>query len=167
MDCQTRRILARQICRTQRRHDKLLQAMAQGAQNTTFCEFGETVHYMIQDVGLQGKPEKRFFTGIWLGKDTHTNESVLGIPGKITARTVRRQVAPEKYNGQLMDTINVYPWNPTKHTVAAPSFMPLPRTTGTPQAQATETGTQTIEIQEALDAPTTQAQPSLSTPTTR
>ena len=74
---------------------------------------------MIQDMCLQGKLGQRFFTGIWLGKDTHTNESVLGIPGKIDkARTVRRQVAPEKYNRQLMDTINIYPWNPTKRTVA-------------------------------------------------
>ena len=70
---------------------------------TPLCEFSETVQYMIQDVRLQGKLEQRFFTGIWLGKDTHTNESVLGIPGKIVkARTVRRQVAPEKYNKQLL-----------------------------------------------------------------
>ena len=134
---------------------------------TPLCEFGETVQYMIQDVRLQGKLEQRFFTGIWLGKDTHTNESVLGIPGKIIkARTVRRQIAPEKYNKQLLDTINVYPWNPTKGTVAAPTFMPLPSTPGTTSAQAAERSTQTIEAEEALDAPTPHAPQSLSIPTT-
>ena len=79
---------------------------------------------------------------------------------------MRRQVAPEKYNKQLLETINVYPWNPTKRTVAAPTFMPLPRTPGTTSAQATEMSTQTIEIEEALDAPTAQAPESLSIPTT-
>ena len=65
--------------------------MAQRTQDTTLRRFGKTVQSMIQDVRLQGKLEQRFFTGIWLGKDTHTNESVLGIPGKIVkARTVRR-----------------------------------------------------------------------------
>ena len=113
---------------------------------------------MIQDTRLQGKLEQRFFAGLCLGKDTHTNESILGIPGKIIrARTIRRQVMPEKYNRQLMDTINVYPINPTRRTVAELSFMPLPRTPGTTAAQATETSTQTIEIEETPDAPTTHA----------
>ena len=53
----------------------------------------EALHVRIQDVRLQGKLEQRFLTGVWLGKDTQRNESILGIP--------------EKYNKQLMDTINV------------------------------------------------------------
>ena len=133
---------------------------------TPLCEFGETVQYMIQDVRLQGKLEQRFFTGIWLGKDTHTNESVLGIPGKIVkARTVRRQVAPEKHNKQLLDTINVYPTHGTPRS-AQWQHQSLCQTTGTTPAQAAERSTQTIEVDEALDAPTQHAPQSLSIPTT-
>ena len=102
------------------------------------------------------------------GKDTQTNDSILAIPGKIVrARTIRRQVKREKYKKQLMDTINVYPWNPTKRTVAAPHFLPLPRTSGTAEAQAADMNTQTVEIEEILDTPALEAQQSLSIPTTR
>ena len=135
---------------------------------TPLCEFGETVQYMITDVRLQGKLEQRFYTGIWLGKDTQTNESVLGIPGKIVrARTIRRQVAPEKYNRQLMDTINVYPWNPTMRTVAAPTFLPLPRKEGATAPTGAQASTQTIEVEETIDAPNKQAQQELTIPVTK
>ena len=119
---------------------------------------------MIQDVRLQGKLEQRFFTRIWLGKDAHTNEPVLAIPGKIVkARTVRRQVAPEKYNRQLMDPINIYPWNPTKRIVAAPSFMPLPRPPGT-RSQDDTTAEGSTAKQARTAAGTTRERPGIEEP---
>ena len=76
------------------------------------CEMAETVQYMIPTTKAQPKMEPRFFKGIWLGRDTMTGESIVGIPGKvIRARTIRRQIMPDKYDKQLLDTINVYPWN--------------------------------------------------------
>ena len=76
------------------------------------CEMAETVQYMIPTTKAQPKMEPRFFKGIWLGRDTMTGESIVGIPGKvIKARTIRRQIMPDKYDKQLLDTINVYPWN--------------------------------------------------------
>ena len=123
---------------------------------------------MIQDVRRQGKLEQRFRTGLWLGKDAQTNESILGTPGKIVrARIILRLTTPDKYSKQLMDTTDVYPWNPTKRTVVAPDFMPLSRTTGTTQAQAAEMSTQTVEIEETLDTPAKEVQPSRSLPATR
>ena len=71
------------------------------------CEFGETVQYQLPTHKDLPKLEPRFMPAIWLGKDTASGETLLGIANKvIRARTIRRQPHPEKYNKQLMDTIN-------------------------------------------------------------
>ena len=99
-------------------------------QHTPLCEFGETVQYIFP------KLEPRFFIGIWLGKDTTTGESLIGIYNKILrARTIRRQIKPHKYNQQLFDVINMGPWNtpasalttPTMPTTTTPTTLPLPQ----------------------------------------
>ena len=87
----------------------------------------ETVQYMIPTTKAQPKMEPRFFKGIWLGRDTMTGESIVGIPGKvIKARTIRRQIMPDKYDKQLLDTINVYPWNLPTAPMAIPTQLLLP-----------------------------------------
>ena len=91
------------------------------------CEMAETVQYMIPTTKAQPKMEPRFFKGIWLGRDTMTGESIVGIPGKvIRARTIRRQIMPDKYDKQLLDTINVYPWNLPTPPMAIPPQLLLP-----------------------------------------
>ena len=73
-------------------------------QHTPLCEFGETVQYMLPTVKQFPKLEPRFYNGIWLGKDTTTGKSLIGIYNKIgRARTIRRQIMPHKYNQQLLD----------------------------------------------------------------
>ena len=59
-------------------------------------EFGETILYMIPgEVKHQPKLENRFSPGIWLGKDTTSGESFIGITRRIVkARTIKRQAAP-------------------------------------------------------------------------
>ena len=90
------------------------------------CEFGETVQYMVPTVKGLPKLEPRFFESIWLGKDTSTNDSIIGIPYKIVrARTIRRQVEPEKHNQQLLDSIGNKPWTPTTTFETAPQVIPL------------------------------------------
>ena len=80
-------------------------------QNTPLCEFGETVQYMLPTVKQFPKLEPRFCNGIWLGKDTTTGESVIGIYNNIVrARTIRRQIMPDKYNQQLLDCVHAGPW---------------------------------------------------------
>ena len=59
---------------------------------TPFCDFGETVLYLLPTVKHIPKMEARFFPAIWLGKDTSTNENTLGISNKvIRRRTIRRR----------------------------------------------------------------------------
>ena len=53
------------------------------------------------------KMEQRFFPAIWLGRDTTTGETLLGIASKVVrARTIRRMPHPEKYNKQLFEVIS-------------------------------------------------------------
>ena len=107
------------------------------------CDFGETVQYMVPTVKGLPKLEPRFFEGIWLSKDTSTNDSIIGIPYKIVrARTIRRQVGPEKRNQQLLDCIGNRPWTPTTSLQTAPQVIPLPPQQRA-EASATTTGAQT------------------------
>ena len=120
---------------------------------TPICEFGEAVLYTLPTAKLMPKMEARFFPAIWLGKDTSTNENILGISNKvIRSRTIRRQVKPENYNRQLLDVINNTPMT----TPTASSFVPLPTAKMMTRPQTT-TGTQTTAEQgEAANSPTEQ-----------
>ena len=89
-----------------------------------------------------------------LGRDTMTGESIVGIPGKvINSRTIRRQIMPDKYDKQLLDTINVYPWNLPTTPMAIPTQLLLPADNTTnrqaigTQADTTmeDTSTQTVQ----------------------
>jgi hypothetical protein len=51
--------------------------------------------------------EQRFFKAIWLGRDTATGETLLGISNKVVrARTNRRMHKPDKYDKQMFDVIS-------------------------------------------------------------
>ena len=77
-----------------------------------------------------------------------TNESIIGISGKIIrVRTKRRRVYPEKYNKQLMNVVNAYPWtSPTPTQTIQPAMLPL----ANPQAASHAIGTQTAVGQQAM-----------------
>ena len=47
------------------------------------CIFGETIQYMAPTAKALPKLEQRFFKGIWLGRDTATNEHIIGITNKV------------------------------------------------------------------------------------
>ena len=104
------------------------------------CEMAETIQYMIPTTKAQPKMEPTFFKIIWLGRDTMTGESIVGIPGKvIRARTIRRQIMPDKYDKQLLDTIHVYPWNlPTSPTAIPPQLLLPADNTASRQAIGTQ-----------------------------
>ena len=116
------------------------------------CEIGETVQYQLPTIRVLPKLEPRFYNGIWLGRDTMTNESIIGISGKIIrVRTIRRQVYPEKYNKQLMDVISAYPWtSPTPPQTIQPAMLPL----ANPKAASHAIGTQTAVGQQAMSTQT-------------
>ena len=126
------------------------------------CEMAEPIQYMIPTARTQPKMEPRCFKGIWLGRDTMIGESIVGgIPGKIIrVRTIRRQIMHDKYDKQLLDTINVYPWNtPTPPMTIQPQLL-LP---ANPQASSYTVGTQTTIPMDEMSAQTQQAgaQPAL------
>jgi len=125
---------------------------------TPICKFGEAVLYMLPTAKQMPKMEARFFPAIWLGKDTSTDENILGIFSKVVgSRTIRRQVKPEKYNKQLLDVIN----NTPVTTPPASSFIMLPTAKMIARPKTT-TETQTPSQQEEA-LPTTTAQTSTHT----
>ena len=68
------------------------------------CEFGETVQYLLPTAKQLPKTEQRFFRATWLGRDTATGETLLGISNTvIRARTSRRMPEPDKYDKQMFD----------------------------------------------------------------
>ena len=89
---------------------------------TPICEFVETVLYMMPTAKHRPKMEARFFQAIWLGKDTSTNENILGISGQIV-KARARQTKPDKYNKQMMDVIGSTPMT----TPTPTSFVVLPK----------------------------------------
>ena len=110
------------------------------------CIFGETIQYMAPTAKALPKLEQRFFKGIWLGRDTATNEHIIGITNKvIKARTVRRLIAPDSFDKQLLDAINAYPWTPVANvpTAIPPAIIPQLRPSTTKQ---TTTETQTMDM---------------------
>ena len=120
---------------------------------TPLCEFGETIQYMIPHYKRMPKLESRFYKGTWLGKDTMTSESIIGIQGKIIrTRTIRRQIEPDKYDRQLMDIINAPPWTPVTPTEVLQPTMLIPANPASTKEQPT-TETQTVE-----DTPQTSTQ---------
>ena len=119
---------------------------------TPICEFGETVLYMLPTAKHMPKMEARFYPAIWLGKDNSTNENILGISSKVVkARTIRRQIKPDKYNKQLMDIINS---SPAMIPPTAPSIVVLPQTAAAKQQTTTSTQTQQSPQPKALGTTT-------------
>ena len=125
---------------------------------TPLCEFGETVLYQLPNVKDLPKLENRFLPAIWLGKDTATGETLLGIATKvIRARTIKRQPMPEKHNKQLMDIINNSGLNKFPTAGAA---IPLPATYKPPQrtpkdsaAASTQTTGEQTTVQQQRQQP--------------
>ena len=124
---------------------------------TPICEFGETVLYMMPTAKHRHKMEARFFQAIWLGKDTSTNENILGISGQIVkART--RQTKPDKYNKQMMDVIGSTPMT----TPTPTSFVVLPKKHKVSSRQATATAE--TQTQQAPELPVPKASRHMATP---
>ena len=116
---------------------------------------------MIPTTKAQPKMEPRFFKGIWLGRDTMTGESIVGIPGKvIKARTIRRQIMPDKYESNywipstcIHGTCQQHQWQVRHNCLASPPQL-LPPADNTTSRQAIgaqaditveDTSTQTVQ----------------------
>ena len=67
------------------------------------------------------KAESSFSKGIWLGKDSDSNEHLIATSrGAIKSRTI--VIPSEKWNRKVCGTFNGYPWNQTRDSAFDPSF---------------------------------------------
>ena len=124
------------------------------------CEFGETVQYLLPAVKQLPKMEQRFFKAIWLGRDTATGETLLGISNKvIRARTIRRMPKPEKYDKQMFDIISQTGQTMTPPPTSQAQLQP-PMVFHPPRRQTTTTESQT-STEQALMSPTQAGGPQL------
>ena len=125
---------------------------------TPLCEFGEAVLYQLPHAKDLPKLDNRFLPAIWLGKDTATGETLLGIATKVVrSRTIKRQPMPEKYNKQLMDIINnggLNKFPTTGTTVPLPvAYEPPPRTPKESAAASTQTTGEQTTVQQQQQQP--------------
>ena len=124
------------------------------------CEFGETVQYLLPTVKQLPKMEQRFFKATWLGRDTATGETLLGISNKvIRARTIRRMPKPEKYDKQMFDIISQTGQTMTPPPTSQAQLQP-PMVFHPPRRQTTTTESQT-STEQALMLPTQAGGPQL------
>ena len=94
---------------------------------TGLCEFGETVLFKLPGK-LREKADTAWFEGIWLGKDTEADESlVFGNGSMHKVRTVRRVVPSKQWNRTLHKALNVTPWDPKGKNTTDTTFV-LPPT---------------------------------------
>ena len=140
------------------------------------CEFGETVQYLLPTVKQLPKMEQRFFKAIWLGRDTSTGETLLGIGNKVVrARTIRRMPKPDKYDKQMFDIITGHSMipPPTSQAQLQPPMVFHPprrppatmeKQTSTEQAPLTTAQTNTPQLppKAIADTPMATATPALA-----
>ena len=117
------------------------------------------MQYLLPAIRVLLKMKPRFYNGIRLGRNRMTNESIIGIAGKVIrarARTVRRQVHPDKYNRQLMDTIIAYTWtSPTPTQALQPAMLPLANLKAASYAIGTQTAGQQATSTQTTDTNST------------
>ena len=106
---------------------------------TGLREFGETVLFRMP-CKLRDKVDTAWYEGIWLGKDTEVDESLVFGNGTMhKVRTVRRVVPSKQWNKTLHKALNVTPWDPkgkdttdtTCSSAVTGSFRTNPSTSGT------------------------------------
>ena len=87
---------------------------------TGLCEFGETVLFRMPGK-LCDKVDTAWYEGIWLGKDTEADGSLVFGNGTMhKVRTVRRVVPSRKWNKTPHKTLNVTPWDTPDTTFVLP-----------------------------------------------
>ena len=87
------------------------------------CEFGETVLFRMSGKS-RDEDDTAWHTGIWLGKDTEADESIVHCEGTVhKVRTVKRVVSSKRWNAALHRLLNSTPWNPKGKGDADTSFV--------------------------------------------
>ena len=72
----------------------------------------------------RNEDDTAWHTGIWLGKDTEADESIVHCEGTVhKVRAVKRVVSSKRWNAALHRLLNSTPWNPKGKGDADTSFV--------------------------------------------
>ena len=92
----------------------------------SLCEFGETVLFRMPGK-LRNKADTAWYTGIWLGKDTEADESIVHCEGSIyKVRTVKRVIPSKQWDTELHKSLNSTPSDPKGSMAASGRIRPPP-----------------------------------------
>ena len=73
-------------------------------------------------ITLTNKLESAWFEGNWLGRDSKTDEHLIGTPrGMMLSRALKRRVERRRWDINLLNAMIWDPWNPTPVTKGKPS----------------------------------------------
>ena len=76
------------------------------------CEFGETVLFRVPGK-RKNKADTAWHTGIWIGKGTEADESIVQCEGTfLKVRAVKRVIPSKQWNTDLHKLTNSTPWDP-------------------------------------------------------
>ena len=113
---------------------------------TGLREFGESVLFRMPGK-LRDKVDTAWYEGIWLGKDTEADESlVFGNGNMHKVRTVRRVVPSKQWNKTLHEALNVTPWDPKGKDTTDITFV-LPPSLGVSGRIRAPPGLETVETE--------------------
>ena len=87
------------------------------------CEFGETVLFRMPEES-RNEDDTAWHTGIWLGKDTEADESIVHCESTVyKVRTVKRVISSKRWNTALHKLLTSTPWNPKGKDTTDTSFV--------------------------------------------
>ena len=87
------------------------------------CEFGETVLFRMSKES-RNEDDAAWHTGIWLGKDTEADESIVHCEGTVyKVCTVKRVISSKRWNIALHKLLNSTPWSPKGKDTTDTSFV--------------------------------------------
>ena len=78
------------------------------------CEFSETIMFRLATpkAHRSEKFESKWFPGLWLGRDTESNEILAGTStGVFQVMSIRRMTIEDRYNKALFNSFSSTPWN--------------------------------------------------------
>ena len=117
---------------------------------------------------MVNKLESAWLEGIWLGRDSKTDEHLIGTPnGLVRSRALKRKVERRRWDPSLLNAMVWDPWNPTPVTQGRPLKVrgdrepilmgPIPRVRFTlpDEPDAVTTAAPAVPVQETTSATAT------------
>ena len=90
--------------------------------NGALCRFAEVVHF--RKIGKFPKSDAAWEEGLWLGRDTESNQHFVGTPqGVIKIRSLRRRPPSEQLDLALVQSLKATPWDPRGTKVETDHFV--------------------------------------------